>query len=188
MVGILEKHKASAPPPKTKQPPPAAAEPPPPPAEDKPAKTEKKGADKTKSSSKSASASKGSATKGKGQKKGGSSAAEVSSGAPLVYVPNGKESRMKDEEKLKTVKWNFNQPRSEHMDQLKEQLVPCVSSDLHSQLFHDDFKKHITALATLTKVSSLIHNIEVHVCMISTVGLLYRVTKAVTLVSRSNSL
>ena len=153
MVGILEKHRASAPPPKAKQPPPAAAAPPPP--EDKPAKQEKKqekGADKTKSSSKSATSGKGSATKGKGQKKGGSSTAEVSSGAPLVYVPNGKENRMKDEEKLKTLKWNFNQPRSEHIEQLKEQLVPCVSADLHSQLFHDDFKKHITALATFTKV------------------------------------
>ena len=43
-------------------------------------------------------------------------------------------------------------PRTEHIDQLKEQMQPCVSPALYSQLFHDDFKHHITALVTLTKV------------------------------------
>ena len=83
---------------------------------------------------------------------GQQAASSESSGAALVFVPNGKESRTKDEEKMKTLKWNFNQPRSEHINQLKEQLQPCVSAALFSQLFHDDFKQHIAALATLTKV------------------------------------
>ncbi len=87
-----------------------------------------------------------------GGKKG--TAAEEEAGALFVVVKNGKEGRMKDEEKMKTLKWNFGQPRKEHVEQLKEQMQPCVSSVIHVQLFHDDFKKHITALDTLTKVSS----------------------------------
>ena len=74
------------------------------------------------------------------------------SGAPLIFVNNGKETRIRDEEKMKTIKWNFNQPRKEHIELLKDQLQPCVSSTIFTQLFHDDFKKHIAALDTLTKV------------------------------------
>ena len=69
-----------------------------------------------------------------------------------MLVPNGKEGRQRDEEKMKSLKWNFAQPRREYVDQLKDQLQPCVSSTLFTQLFHDDFKKHIVALETLTKV------------------------------------
>lgn len=152
MIGILEKFKSSAPPPKAKQTSAAAApasESVPP--KDKSAKSEKKQSKAPEKTNKSTA--KGLATKGsKTQKKGESSAAEVSSGGPLKFVPNGKEGRMKEEEKLKTIKWNFAQPRLEHIEQLKEQLVPCLSSDLHLQMFHDDFKKHIAALAILTQV------------------------------------
>ena len=87
-------------------------------------------------------------------KKGGGGA--ESSGAPLVFVPNGKESRMKDEEKMKTLKWNFASPRAEFIDQLKEQMQPCVSAALYTQLFHDDFKQHIAVLGILTKVSNTV--------------------------------
>ena len=86
---------------------------------------------------------------GKDKKSGGAE----SSGAPLVFVPNGKESRMKDEEKMKTLKWNFASPRAEFIDQLKEQIQPCTSAALFTQLFHDDFKQHIAALGILTKVN-----------------------------------
>jgi len=85
-----------------------------------------------------------------GSKKGG--AGEEESGSLFVLVKNGKEARMKDEEKMKTLKWNFSQPRREHVEQLKDQMQPCVSATILTQLFHDDFKKHITALDTLTKV------------------------------------
>ena len=51
---------------------------------------------------------------------------------------------------LQTLKWNFPLPRQEHVDQLKEQLLPCTSKPLHSQLFHDNFKHHLAALTTLT--------------------------------------
>lgn len=76
---------------------------------------------------------------------------DESTGPPLVFVPNGKEQRIKDEEKMKTLKWNFAAPRTEHMDQLKEQLQPCVSPVLFAQLFHEDFKQHLVALTTLTQ-------------------------------------
>lgn len=160
VMGIIEKHRSAAPAKPKSDPAPsdstASAE------TAKPAKTEKttdktpseKTTEKTgkkagtgKATGKAGSKSAG--QKGASSKKG---AAEVSSGPSLVVVPNGKESRQKDEEKLKTLKWNFQSPRSEHIEQLKEQMVPCVSADLHAGLFHDDFKKHIAALATLTKV------------------------------------
>ena len=67
-------------------------------------------------------------------------------------MPNAKEGRHRDEDKMKTLKWNFNQPRKEHVEQLKDQMQPSVSSTLFTQLFHDDFKKHILVLDTLTKV------------------------------------
>lgn len=72
----------------------------------------------------------------------------------LVLVSNGKESRNKDEDKMKSLKWNFNSPRKEHVEQLKDQMQPCVNNTLFAQLFHDDFKKHIVALDTLVKVST----------------------------------
>ena len=41
------------------------------------------------------------------------------------------------------------------MDQLKEQFVPCANAMLRSQLFHSDFKYHLVALSTLTKVCNI---------------------------------
>ena len=86
---------------------------------------------------------------GSKDKKGGGA---ESSGAPLVFVPNGKEFRMKDEEKVKILKWNFASPRAKFIDQLKEQIQPCTSAALFTQLFHD-FKQYIAALGILTKVN-----------------------------------
>lgn len=51
------------------------------------------------------------------------------------------------------LKWNFAAPRGEHVDQLKEQFVPCANALLRSQLFHSDFKYHLVALSTLTQVT-----------------------------------
>ena len=53
---------------------------------------------------------------------------------------------------IQTLKWNFASPRTEHIEQLKEQFAPCVSGTLRSQLFHSDFKFHLVALSTLTQV------------------------------------
>ena len=62
---------------------------------------------------------------------------------------------MKDEDKMKTLKWNFTAPRAEHIAQLKDQLQTCVSSELLAQMSHDDFKHHLKAIDTLTKVYTL---------------------------------
>ena len=68
----------------------------------------------------------------------------------------GRRAATRTRDKLKTLKWNFNMPRKEHVEQLKDQLQPCVSSTLFAQLFHDDFKKHIVALDTLIKVGVVV--------------------------------
>ena len=167
-MGVLEKHRASAPPPKAK--PAAAQAPAQPPENEKPPSKAEKAEKAEKTTKKPGTGKAGSKTGGKssaGQKDKASSkkggAAEASSGPPLVFVPNGKEGRMRDEEKMKTLKWNFQSPRSEHIEQLKEQFTPCVSADLLANLFHDDFKKHLAALAALTKVHCILY---VHVQMI----------------------
>ncbi len=151
VIGIIEKHRSAAPSKPKGTPAPAAEPKKPPKAEKAPEKSTEKATKKTASGKPRGKAgSKASA----GQKVSSSkkNAPEPSTGSPLVFVPNGKESRTKDEERMKTLKWNFQAPRTEHIDQLKEQLAPCVSTDLHASLFHDDFKKHLAALATLTKV------------------------------------
>ncbi|XP_065181655.1 cytoskeleton-associated protein 5-A-like isoform X1 [Sycon ciliatum] len=64
----------------------------------------------------------------------------------------GKEQRMKADRDNKILKWNFTAPRPEHLDQLKEQLTPCVSKKQFTEMFHADFKHHIVALDALLKV------------------------------------
>ena len=76
---------------------------------------------------------------------------------------------MKDDEKMKVLKWNFGQPRREHVDQLKDQMHPCVNATVLVQLFHDDFKKHIAALETFTKVRTVLHGSgsrNCHLCLL----------------------
>lgn len=70
--------------------------------------------------------------------------------SPPLSVSN-KNKRMDDEKALKVLKWNFDVPRKEFVEQLKIQFEPCVNRTLLGQLFHDDFKHQITALTTLIK-------------------------------------
>ncbi len=65
---------------------------------------------------------------------------------------SNKNKRIDDEKSLKVLKWNFDVPRKEFVEQLKTQFEPCVNRTLLMQLFHDDFKHHINALQTLLKV------------------------------------
>ena len=53
---------------------------------------------------------------------------------------------------LQVLKWSFSTPRSEFIEQLKDQMQPCASRPLLTQLFHDDLKHHIAALGTLKEV------------------------------------
>nr|XP_039262114.1 cytoskeleton-associated protein 5-like [Styela clava] len=72
-------------------------------------------------------------------------------GPVLIKIPNGKEQRMKDEQKLRTLKWIFDAPRDEIVVQLKTQMTPCVGSGLFAELFHADFQHHLKALNLLTQ-------------------------------------
>ncbi|XP_077995152.1 cytoskeleton-associated protein 5-like isoform X5 [Glandiceps talaboti] len=89
---------------------------------------------------------KGKATlaKGKSSKKGGG---DEDTG-PALLANNGKHKRMKDETELKTLKWNFQSPREEHIDQLKDQMQGSFSKTMVTSLFHADFKHHINAINT----------------------------------------
>ena len=70
---------------------------------------------------------------------------------PIMQISN-KTKRMEDEKSLKTLKWNFDVPRKDYIDLLRQQMDAAgFNRTLLSQLFHDDFKYHIIALQTLTK-------------------------------------
>ena len=59
---------------------------------------------------------------------------------------------MEDEKALKTLKWNFDVPRKEFVEQLKTQIETAnFNRTLITQMFHDDFKFLILALVTLSK-------------------------------------
>ena len=64
---------------------------------------------------------------------------------------------------FQVLKWSFSTPRSEFVEQLKDQMQPCVSRPLLTQLFHDDFKQHIAALGTLKEVCGVLC-VHTHVC------------------------
>lgn len=71
--------------------------------------------------------------------------------SPVLQVSN-KNKRMDEEKALKTLKWNFDVPRKEFIEQLRTQMETAnFNKSLMGQLFHDDFKFHIKALETLTK-------------------------------------
>ncbi|XP_022781710.1 cytoskeleton-associated protein 5-like [Stylophora pistillata] len=157
VVTILEKARASLPEP-TKAPSKAAAAA----AAAKPAATKAQGDSSATSggsggaSGTSASSSGGNASKktksgakqaeSKSSKK---SSADVESEGPPFLRHNGKDGRFKDEKDLKVLKWNFTAPRAEFVEQLKEQMRPCLGKTLHSNLFHADFKYHLIGINTM---------------------------------------
>ncbi|CAF0735545.1 unnamed protein product [Brachionus calyciflorus] len=70
---------------------------------------------------------------------------------PIMQISN-KNKRMDEEKALKTLKWNFDVPRKDFIEQLKQQMDQAqFNKTFLTQLFHDDFKFHIKALETLTK-------------------------------------
>ncbi|ESO04897.1 hypothetical protein HELRODRAFT_78594 [Helobdella robusta] len=73
--------------------------------------------------------------------------------SPPMKVSNAKDQRTKDEKNLKVLKWNFDSPRREFIDQLKMQMEPHFNRTLLDQLYHADFKFHIKAMDTLIKVT-----------------------------------
>uniref|UniRef100_A0A0X3NYS1 TOG domain-containing protein n=2 Tax=Schistocephalus solidus TaxID=70667 RepID=A0A0X3NYS1_SCHSO len=79
-------------------------------------------------------------------------AEEAASMVPL-QVNKLRETRMQDEKKRKLLKWDFDAPSRDHVQQLNQLFLAAgASPDLHSCLFHTDFKQHIRALETLTRL------------------------------------
>ena len=86
--------------------------------------------------------------------------------SPLYQANKLKNTRFRDESKLKCLKWNFATPRVEFVDQLKDQLVAAnFNKSLMAMMFHADFKQHLKALEMLvayveTDIEGLISNVD----------------------------
>lgn len=70
--------------------------------------------------------------------------------SPPITQSN-KQKRIDEEKMMKSMKWNFDVPRKEYVEQLRDQLQACVNRTLLTQMFHDDFKQHIHAVSTMQK-------------------------------------
>uniref|UniRef100_A0A7M5X5E7 TOG domain-containing protein n=1 Tax=Clytia hemisphaerica TaxID=252671 RepID=A0A7M5X5E7_9CNID len=111
----------------------------------------KKAAGKKEESSKPAKAEGRKTSKAVGSSSRSKKNAVVEDDGPPIIHKVGKNQRMKEEKALKVLKWNFSAPRDEIVEQLKEQIQPCVSPSMHTKLFHKDFKFHLEAIDILTK-------------------------------------
>ena len=70
--------------------------------------------------------------------------------SPPYQANKLKNTRFRDETKLKLLKWNFATPRPEFVEQLKDQLVAAsFNKSLMTMMFHADFKQHLKALEML---------------------------------------
>ena len=51
------------------------------------------------------------------------------------------------------LKWNFNAPRDEFVEQLRDQMTTaCFNRNLITNMFHSDFKYHLKAIDMLIEV------------------------------------
>ena len=67
---------------------------------------------------------------------------------PPFNILHGKDKRKTANDRK--VRWAFDEPSSEYVEFLRTQATPCVSQQLHAQLFSADFKKHGAALDAMT--------------------------------------
>ena len=70
-----------------------------------------------------------------------------------LYTDNPlKQTRFREENKFKILKWNFQSPRSEFVEQLKDQMIAAnLNQTLMNQMYHSDFKQHLKALESLVR-------------------------------------
>lgn len=72
--------------------------------------------------------------------------------SPLLQVNGLKNQRVIDEQKLKTLKWNFTTPREEFVELLRDQMITAnVNKGLIANMFHADFKYHLRAIDALSE-------------------------------------
>ena len=129
-------------------PPPPPPPPPAPPKKETTAKSTAASKDSASSggSSKTATAAATTVTKKKGDKK-----EDEEDFGPILQVSN-KPKRMEEEKLLKTLKWNFDTPRKEFIEQLRGQMETAqFSRSLLANMFQEDFKFHNKALELLQK-------------------------------------
>ncbi|XP_059190336.1 cytoskeleton-associated protein 5 isoform X1 [Centropristis striata] len=128
-----------------KKPPSPPEEPvPPPSSKDKDSNPSKKPPGKGKAAASSQQGAAGKKPAAKAQKD-----EEDRSGPIFTLVPNAKEQRIKEEKQLKILKWNFNTPRDEYVEQLKTQMSTCFARWLQDELFHFDFQRHVKAIGVM---------------------------------------
>uniref|UniRef100_A0AC35UH82 Cytoskeleton-associated protein 5 n=1 Tax=Rhabditophanes sp. KR3021 TaxID=114890 RepID=A0AC35UH82_9BILA len=74
---------------------------------------------------------------------------------------SNKNARFNDEAKLKILRWNFEVPQADHLQQLQMLLKDVTSPDLFSKLYNKDFKaqlKGVEVLMTLPNKTAIINN------------------------------
>lgn len=64
----------------------------------------------------------------------------------IHYIPHSKNF-------FQLLKWNFDQPTAEHVEQLKNLLSSIAQPALFLLLFHKDFKQHLKAIDLLHSVN-----------------------------------
>uniref|UniRef100_A0A5K3F5B7 Cytoskeleton-associated protein 5 n=1 Tax=Mesocestoides corti TaxID=53468 RepID=A0A5K3F5B7_MESCO len=79
--------------------------------------------------------------------------AEEAAAVVPLQVNKLRETRIQDEKKRRLLKWDFDVPSKDHVQQLNTLFTSAgASSDLHACLFHSDFKQHIRAVDILTRL------------------------------------
>ncbi|XP_058500343.1 cytoskeleton-associated protein 5 isoform X2 [Solea solea] len=128
-----------------KKPPSPPEEPtPPPPCKDKDSSASQNASSRKKTAAGSQKPAAGKKPPAKGAKD-----EEDKSGPIFIHVPNAKEQRVKEEKQLKILKWNFNTPRDEYVEQLKSRMCTCAAKWLLDELFHNDFQRHVKAIGVM---------------------------------------
>ena len=86
--------------------------------------------------------------------------------SPPYQANELKNTRFREETKLKLLTWNLDTPRSEFVEQLKDQLVAAnFNKSLMTMIFHADFKQLLKALEMLvgfveSDIEALIANLD----------------------------
>lgn len=71
--------------------------------------------------------------------------------SPPLSINETKEKRFKDEKNMKTLKWNFMDPKGEYVEQLRTQMEKNFSKTMMDMMFVNDFKQHTKAIEILLK-------------------------------------
>jgi len=165
---LLEKARGELPPPPAKK---AAAAPvreakPSAPREREPSESRPPTAEREKKESTSKAPSKVKSRLGASKPSSSKKKEEELDSSPPYQANKLKNTRFRDEAKLKLLKWNFATPRPEFVEQLKDQLAAAnFNKSLMTMMFHADFKQHLKALDMLvgfveTDIEALIANLD----------------------------